>query len=426
MLGLTLALRLSAVNVKVTLLEASPFAGGLTSSWQVGDVTWDRYYHVTMLSDQYLRELLTELDLQEDIDWQVTRTNFYSTRGMYPLNNALDYMKLPVIGLIDKVRLGLNIVLGSKIEDGQQFESITAKEWLSKWSGKNTYEQIWRPLLRAKLGSNYQKASAAFIWSVIRRFYAARRGGMKTEMFGYVSGGYERIVGRLIQQLQDRNVTILTNAKVQLISKNIQNFSVQTTAGPYEFDSVINTCASNIIADVCNDLPQMETQQHRGITYQGIVCPSVVLSRPLGGAYLTYITDESIPFTAVIEMSSIVNSKDLKGNHLVYLPKYVPSDDAIFELSDEQIEQQFVAALLRMFPDLKSEEILAFKVSRTRQVVAVSTLNYSQNLPPMNSGISGLYAINSAQIINASLSVNDTVALANRGASMVIEKENLV
>ena len=51
MLGLTLAYRLAKANHRVTVLEAGPELGGLTSFWQVGELTWDKFYHVTMLSD---------------------------------------------------------------------------------------------------------------------------------------------------------------------------------------------------------------------------------------------------------------------------------------------------------------------------------------------------------------------------------------
>ena len=54
--------------------------------------------------------------------------------------------------------------------------------------------KVWLPLLRAKLGENYRETSAAFIWASIARMYAARRGGMKEELFGYVPGGYARII----------------------------------------------------------------------------------------------------------------------------------------------------------------------------------------------------------------------------------------
>jgi len=57
MLGLTLVLRMAQGGQRVTLLEAAPELGGLTAGWSLGDVVWDRYYHVITLSDARLRAL---------------------------------------------------------------------------------------------------------------------------------------------------------------------------------------------------------------------------------------------------------------------------------------------------------------------------------------------------------------------------------
>ena len=188
MLGLTLALRLNQAGQHVTVFEAADDFGGLASAWRVGDVTWDRYYHVIMRSDTRLRALLTELDLEQEIHWAVTRTNFYTGRAMHPLNNVIDYLRLPVLGPVDKARLAATILYASRIENGRPLENLSAADWLTRLSGARTYRNLWQPLLRSKLGSNEGKASAAYIWSVIRRFYGARQGGMQREMFGYVPG----------------------------------------------------------------------------------------------------------------------------------------------------------------------------------------------------------------------------------------------
>src|SRR5207344_1760932 len=58
MLGLALAWRLSGQGYRVTVLEASDHLGGLADAWELGDITWDRHYHVTLLSDSYLRTIL--------------------------------------------------------------------------------------------------------------------------------------------------------------------------------------------------------------------------------------------------------------------------------------------------------------------------------------------------------------------------------
>lgn len=425
MLGLTLAYRLSQAGQKVTVLEAAPVLGGLASAWQLGEAVWDRYYHVTLLSDAKLRALLRELDLEDEIRWAVTRTNFFTGRSMHPLNNALDFFRLPMLSPLDKLRLAATIVYGSRIEDGRALEATSAEAWLTRLSGRATYRNLWRPLLRSKLGSNHEKASAAYIWSVIRRFYAARRGGLKTEMFGYVPGGYHRILSVLAETLRSAGVTLEAGMPVTSIAASGAGFTVAAGGKTRSFDRVVNTCVAPIATRVSEGLSAAEKERHDAIVYQGIVCASLLLDRPLGNAYLTYITDETIPFTSVIEMSSLIDRALIGGMHLVYLPKYVPLDDPLLDAGDDAVEAAFLPALQRMFPDLRRDQIKAFKVTRTRHVLALSTLNYSDRLPPMATSVPGLSIVNSAQIVNASLSVNESVALANEAAAMLLAGEGM-
>ena len=92
--------------------------------------------------------------------------------------------------------------------DPRPLEQITAVEWLTRLSGRRTVERIWLPLLRSKLGPHCRDASAAFIWAIIARLYAARRSGLKREMFGYVEGGYAVVLDRLRATVQARGVEI--------------------------------------------------------------------------------------------------------------------------------------------------------------------------------------------------------------------------
>ena len=51
----------------------------------------------------------------------------------------------------------------------------------------------------------------------------------------------------------------------------------------------------------------------RDIAYQGIVCASVLLDEPLGPYYITNLTDDWVPFSAVIEMSAVVDRSEFGG-----------------------------------------------------------------------------------------------------------------
>jgi protoporphyrinogen oxidase len=421
-LGMTLAHRLAQQGKDVTLFEGASELGGLASAWQLGDVVWDRHYHVTLLSDTCARSLLTELGLEEEFQWVETKTGLYANGKLYSISNAIEFLRFFPLDLIGKLRFAFTIIYGSKINDWKKLEKISVTDWLKKWSGKNAFEKIWLPLLRSKLGENYKKASAAFIWAIIARLYAARRTGLKKEMFGYIPGGYARILERFAQVLAKENVNIQLNHRVSQveptrsgkISIEFQNSQQET------FDRVIVTTAAPIAAQVCSGLSDDEISKLKGIEYQGIICASLLLKKPLSNFYVTNITDSGVPFTGVIEMTALVDRKEFDGNALVYLPKYVVPDDPAFKLSDSELEETFVRALIQMYPKFDRSDLLCFQVSRVKYVLAISTLNYSEKLPPMTTSVPGLHIINSAHILNGTLNVNETIQLAENAAAQLL------
>ncbi len=416
-LGMTLAHRLRQEGKHVTLLEAAEQLGGLASAWQLGDIVWDRHYHVTLLSDGALRQLLTELELEEEMQWRETRTGFYTNDTLYSMSNSLEFLRFPPLTSIDKVRLAATIWYASKIRDARRLEHLPVTDWLRRWSGQHTFETIWRPLLRAKLGENYTQASAAFIWAIIARMYAARRTGLKKEMFGYIPGGYARILDQFQARLRAAEVGIKLGYATTQITRTNGAIEVSSQNGDVEtFDRVILTVATPTASRLIPALTQAEHSRLQNITYQGIVCVSLLLKRPLADYYVTNITDAWVPFTAVIEMSALVDRDHLGGHTLVYLPKYVVPDDPLFEQSDLDIERQCVQALCRMYPHFVPDDVLFCGISRVRNVLAVSTLNYTAHIPPITTSIPGLYLVNSAQIEQATLNVNETVKLANQAA----------
>ena len=89
MLGMTLAHRLAQRGQDVTLFEAADHLGGLADAWKLGDVTWDRHYHVTLMSDLCIRALLEELGLDNDTDWVETKTGFYTDGNLYSMSEII-------------------------------------------------------------------------------------------------------------------------------------------------------------------------------------------------------------------------------------------------------------------------------------------------------------------------------------------------
>lgn len=414
MLGMTIAYRLSQQGHDVTLLEGRSQLGGLADAWQVGDVTWDRHYHVTLMSDFHVRDLWKEIGVEQDMEWVETKTGFYTDGQLYSMSNTLEFLRFPPLGLIDKLRLGGTIFRASRLKDWKRLEQIPVGDWLTKLSGRRTFEKMWRPLLRAKLGDCWQDTSAAFIWATIARMYAARRSGLKKEMFGYVSGGYARILQAFEGQLRQQDVQVQCGCPVKGIHASGDGpVIVETSTGEQVFDRVVSTLPSPALSKAVPQLSDEQRRLHDGIRYHGIICASVLLKQPISPYYVTNITDDGVPFTAVIEMTALVDPQQLNGQHLIYLPKYVTPDDPTFELSDGEIEEQFVAALGRMYPHFSRDQVEAFRVSRVRHVFALPTLGYSERVPPIVTNVPNVFAVNSAHIVNGTLNVNETVKLGN-------------
>jgi protoporphyrinogen oxidase len=113
-------------------------------------------------------------------------------------------------------------------------------------------------------------------------------------------------------------------------------------------------------------------------------------------------------------MSALVDKAEFGGSALVYLPKYVAPDDELFEKTDKEIEELFLNALEKMYPHFERKDVTAFRISRVRQVFPLPTLNYSANVPSVKTSLENVFVVNSAQITNGTLNVNETVQLAER------------
>jgi len=401
----------------VVVLESARTAGGLAASQQIAGYTWDRFYHVILQSDRDLLALLRDLGIDEP-HWGVTRTGFYTDGVLYSLSTSLEFLAFPPLSLFDKMRLAATIVYASRVKDWRPLEKIPVSDWLRKLSGKRTFERIWLPLLKSKLGENYRIASAAFIWAIIARMYAARRSGLKREQFGYVDGGYATVLARFESYLDEKGIELRTASPVTAVRDSGSEAEVTFVDGTSErFDRVILTLPANRIPALVPQLARAESERLGRVVYQGVLCASLLTKKPLASYYVTNITDGWVPFTGVIEMTTLVDKKQFGGNSLVYLPRYLAQDDPFWEASDDEVRTTFLAALERMYPDFSRDDVVDFCIARARDVLAISTLDYSATtLPAMRTSLANVFIVNSAQIESGTLNLNETVGLANRQA----------
>jgi protoporphyrinogen oxidase len=416
MVGLTVAHRLRQAGHRVTVLERSDAIGGLTGSHTVGPVTWDQHYHVTLASDSAWRSILGDLGLDDQIVWNTTRTACLADGTLLPVSSPVEFLQFSPLTLVQRVRLGATLAWATQVRNGRKLEHVPVETWLRKLSGNSAFDRFWKPLLRAKLGGAYTEASAAFIWATAQRLGKARKNGLDAEKFGYVPGGYANIVSRFTDHLRTQGVSLRSGISIASVATG----QVLLSDGEMiSCDRVVVTTSAHTAAKLVPALTGWEKALLGQVRYQGVIDVSLVLPQQLCPYYLTYLLDETI-LTGVVDMSSLVNSVELHGHGLVYLPRYAAPNDPMFEMTDDALIEMFTAELAKMYPTFDPTTVIAAKVAKVREVFSVPTLGYSDRVLDFGTSVPGVWLANGSQIVNGTLNVDESVQLAERAVAAIL------
>ena len=76
---------------------------------------------------------------------------------------------------------------------------------------------------------------------------------------------------------------------------------------------------------------------------------------------------------------------------------------------------------MKMYPEISEADVLYFGVSKARVVFALPTIDYSMNLPGIKTSLNNFYIVNSAQIINGTLYVNETIQIAESKLKTILD-----
>lgn len=419
--GLTAAYTLLKQGVEVTVFESKPTLGGLSATHDFGTFRWDRFYHCILTSDEALLGLVQELGLSQRLRWKTTDVGFYSQDTLHRMTSPMDLLRFPCLPLSAKLRFGLGVLYAGRICNGDGLDSVPLKDWILRVFGKTLYDEMWDPLLRCKLGEMRSEASAAFLWSTIRRLYSTRKKGIeKKEQLGYVEGGYRVVLDHLAHEVKERGGRVLTGVSLDKIDPTEHGVGISGNGAFREFDACLLTVPA---PTVLNMVPALNEEYQRRLkmpTYLGMVCVALVMRKQLSPYYLTNVTQHA-PFTGIVEMTNLIDpDRNTNGHHLVYLPKYTAPSDPLFEMRDAEVWEQFSKALYRMYPTLRGADIVSKHVFRERYVQPVPTLNYAQNAPGVKTNIPHLFVANTAQIVNDTLNNNAMVRIARNACSAVM------
>lgn len=396
LMGMALAYYLSETPHEITLLEQSSSLGGLNGAVDLGDgALISLYHHALLPDDTHIQDLCERLHIASDLRFMPAPTGFIHHGDVHSLNSIWDFLAFAPLPLPDRLRLAASIRQISRLQDWQSLDSIPVRDWLIELSGERVFNRIWAPLLEAKFDNQYDHIPATYIWSWVKRMMSTRKGPRLQSTIGYLRQGHVTLIEAMAEALINRGGTIYTETRVREIEiRQGQLYQVRTPTGVMDFDLLIAALPTPTFSRLIPGADQGYLDQLDESRYLGLVCPMLVLDRPLSPYWTLNLTDPSSPFSSVIEIPHPTHS----GYRVVYLPKYTAPENDWMGVPDSDIREAWLIRLRQLFPDLKPDQIKQFTVSRSRYVEPVHTVDPLRQIIPVQTPYDGLLLANSSQV----------------------------
>lgn len=422
--GLSAAIKLCNHGYYVTVLECDSKIGGLAGSFEVNGAQLEKFYHHWFTNDEHVMNLISKLGLNDRIILRSSRTGIFLTNKFFKLSSPIDLLKFSPLKFIDRIRLGLLALKARSVKDWHQLETITAQRWLKDMGGKKVFEVVWEPLLRGKFGRYASEISAVWMWNKLKLRGGSRDRGGK-EQLAYFKGGFSSLLNAMVEYIKRKDGQIITNTKVTgLKVENGRVISVRCETGEILVDAVIATPALPLIAEIVK--PHVDLQYFKKlnrIQYLANICFVFELQKSLSETYWLNVNDPSFPFVGVIEHTNFEPPETYNNVHIIYLSRYLPDNEDLFKMSDDEALEYTLPFLQRMFPEFKQEWIIKKHVWRSLYSQPVVEKNYSQLIPSRITPIENFYIASMAQIYPEDRGTNYAIYQGENAAEAIIHNK---
>ena len=416
--GLAAATRLAEAGHAVTLLEPSPRPGGLAGGFEVGGTSVEKYYHHLFRSDRVAQRWVAAVGLGAALEYLPASMGIFSGGRMYRFGTAASLLRFSALPLADRIRLGLRIKSLTAVESPERFDGISAMDWLRSHATRSELEVFWLPLLQAKFNEDRDLVSMAWLWARFRARAAGSRGGQ--ERLGYIRGGFQRFSDALAAHAQNRGVELRLSCGAREIAVTGNRVrSVTTTSGDsVRADHLLWTPSLRALVEQVPSVSGAFRTACERIRYHAAVVVVVELPASVLPYYWVTVSDRHVPFTVAVEHTRLVGTADYGDRVIVYLGRYASPEDAVLQLSDEQVRARFLDAAAAAFhPGFATP--LAAHVFRAPAAQPIIRPGWATQRPPLETGVTGLYAANMAQIYPWDRGVNYSLELGEQAAALI-------
>ena len=425
--GLTAAYRLSQLGYRVTLWEQSEELGGLAAAIPVPGGHLEKFYHHLFMSDRAISELINELGIGNHLVWLPSQNSYYAAGRTFSLASPLDLLRLPVVPLIDRLRVGFVTLylqrISTKSGRWHQFEQVTAWDWLRRKVGRRAFHRMFGAQLRAKFGPRAEEIAMVWFWNKIYLRTQSRPGLFGKERLGYITGSFNVLIQRLAEACKESGVDIRVGVGTDEVLERegpACGFAISDTSGYCtETDAVVVTISAPLVLKLFPKISEPYRSKLTSTKYQGAVCMLLRTDRKLSDTYWLNIADPRVPFTVIVEHTNFIDPSHYQGNHYTYVNKYVEWDHPYVTMSDDELREEYFQHLKAVYPEFDPDWVKDVWIFRAPAAQPIIGLHYADHLPSHHTPIDGVYLATMSQIYPEDRGTNYAVELGNRITEIV-------
>ena len=415
--GMAAAYDLRKAGHQVSLFESASYVGGLASGFKEPYWDWsvEKFYHHWFQSDRFMLGLIQELGWQDKVLFPRPYTVLLHNDKWYPFDSIPRALLFPGLGFgLDKVRFGFVGLYLRLTNNWKPLEQYTADEWMTRWAGRQVYEQMWRPLIIGKFGPYYRDVNMAWMWARLKA---------RSTRLGTFEGGFQRFADMLAERLRQMGVDLRLGAGIKSIKRDPAKGLVLDSGTQESFDQVLVTTSPALLGKLCPDLPESYLKGLLELKSMGAVVMIMAMKHQLSteGYYWFNLPKEAgYPFLALVEHTNYVSPDHFGGDHIVYAGDYLEAGHEYFSLTDEQLLQRFMPAFGKFNPDFRPDWIKKTWVFRTNYAQPVPLIDHSRNIPEIQTPIAGLYFASMSQVYPWDRGTNFAVEIGRRAARLML------
>jgi protoporphyrinogen oxidase len=439
--GLTAAYRLGLQGHACDVYERWPGLGGQAATIDIGDgVLVERYYHHLFMSDRHIAALCDEIGLPEELEWCPSKVAIFTGGASHPFTTPMDLLRFKPLSPLARVRMGAAVLLlQRRHRSAEPFADMAARDWIVRNMGRQAYEVVWGPLLRAKFGERCaDRVSMAWLWSKLTLRRQIQGEQAREELLGYPRGSFETIFRRLADLIEEGGGRVLIDRPAVRISRDAEGFAVtpgapgsfraghdprafEAAGEPERYDAVLATVPSDVFEALLDPRLAEEVGEEylgrvRGAEYHTALCVLMEVDRQVTDSYWTNICDPEIPFIGVIEHTNFVEPERYGGRRFLYVANYVEAGDPLLEHDLDGLLDAYDDGLRRVSPRWSRDAVTRAWRFVEPAAQPIVTAGYPKRMPPLRTPVPGLVLANTTQVYPEDRGTNYAVRLGDQAA----------